>query len=128
MKVYINCKCDYKKADSTMKKSIFDNMVRLNEKLSTLHITDINQVFNNDGITYDRINSQLYLYKGHGCNGIQLRIVYAAIHNDSGIEFYVVDYISKTKNNKDYIKIFHEKYHNCNLSTLQFVDVMEYTR
>ncbi len=126
MKVYINCKCDYKKADSIMKKSICDNMSKLNEKLSTLGIVDVNQVFNNDAITYDRVNNQMFIYKGRGCNGLQLRIVYAAIYCDSGIEFYVIDYISKTKNNKDYIRDFQKKYRDCRLSTLKFVDAVEY--
>lgn len=106
MKVYINCKCDYKKADSIMKKSICDNMSKLNEKLSTLGVVDVNRVFNNDAITYDRVNNQMFIYKGRGYNGIQLRIVYAAVYCNSGIEFYVIDYISKTKNNKDYIRDF----------------------
>lgn len=128
MKVYVNCRCDFKKADSTIRKSICHSMSRLNEKLSALDVTDVNQIFNNDAIAYDRVNSQMFIYKGRGYNGIQLRIVYAAIHSGTDIEFYVVDYISKTKNNKDYIRNFHEKYHKCNLSNLKFVDAAEYSR
>ncbi len=123
MKVFINSKCQYKKADSAMKMSLLKNILKLNEKLSTLDVKDMNRLFNLDSVIYDRVNNELFVYKGRGINNQQIRIVYSVVPKDSGFEIYLIEYISKKENNKKYLRYFSEKYARAALGDFTFCEM-----
>lgn len=96
----INSKCRrFKKEDNTVKKSICTSMLKLAEKIAS-EGGCINRIYNKDSIVYDRINNDLFIYKTHGANNIQLRIVYGYKLIGGEDFLYIVDYAVKKRMTK----------------------------
>lgn len=121
--IKINTKCrQYKKEDQITKKSI--NMIL--EKLAYKILSegkDINSIYNNRSIIYDRINDNILMHKAHGVNNTQLRIVYGVEINNGNAILYMIDYINKKKNNKQYLSEFNARFKNSTLSDMTYMDI-----
>ncbi|MCC8161293.1 MAG: hypothetical protein LIO53_08345 [Oscillospiraceae bacterium] len=123
MKIMVNKKCkQYNKADKATKKSIQANIRRLSEKLF-LADKDVNNIYNNDSIIYDRINSEIFVYKCHGINNTQLRIVYGMKRVDKDIVIYLIDFVNKKSNDKAYVNSLNMKFKNISIADLSFCDI-----
>lgn len=121
--IKINSRCkQYKKEDKTTLKSIYSSLQRLSEKISSEN-SDINRIYNNDNIIYDRINDQIFIYKTHGINNIQLRLVYGYEENDNDAIIYLIDYAVKKKNDKRYIEDMNNRFKSMKLSDMLFCDM-----
>lgn len=122
-KIMVNKKCkQYNKADSATKRSINANMKKLSDKFVSLN-KDINSIFNNDSVIYDRINSELFVYKCHGINNTQLRIVYGVKRCNKDMTIYLIDFINKKSNDKEYINSVNMKFKNTGIDDLSFCDM-----
>ena len=84
--IKINTKCKlYKKEDQMTKKSINIILKKLVYKIIAER-KDINSIYNNDSIIYDRINDNIFIYKAHGVNNLQFRIIYGfEINNNNKV-------------------------------------------
>lgn len=122
-KIMVNKKCkQYNKADLTTKKSIRSNIQKLSDKLLLLD-KDVNNIFNNDSVIYDRINSEVFIYKCHGINNTQLRIVYGVKKHGDDIIIYLIDFVNKKSNDKEYINSVNLKFKNIHITDLSFCDI-----
>ncbi len=123
IKIMVNKKCkQYSKADSTTKRSIDTGLVKLSEKISSCG-SNINCIFNTDSIVYDRINSEIFVYKCHGINNTQLRLIYGAKQKGNDLEIYLVDFVNKKGGGKQYINDVNDKFKGCNLSDFSYEDI-----
>lgn len=62
--IMINTKCkQYKKEDKATRKSINELAKKLIQKIDSENCSDINEIFNNDSIVYDRLNNELLFSK-----------------------------------------------------------------
>lgn len=122
--IKVNTKCkQYKKEDQMTKKSI--NMIL--EKLAYKIIAerkDINSIYNNDSIVYDRINDSIFIYKAHGANNIQLRIIYGFEMNNGDYILYLIDYVNKKKNDKQYIAEANNRFRATKISDLAYSEIV----
>ena len=118
VKVYEKCK-PFKKADRAMQKCIYERLIRLEDKIVSTGYTDVNLIFSDDSITYDRISDELYIYKTHGRDNQQIRIVYGY----DGSNIYLVDFVNKKANNKQYLSDLGSKFRNMNLCDMNFFEV-----
>ena len=122
-KIMVNKKCkQYIKADRATQRSISNNIYKLANMLFAYR-GSINSIFNNDSIIYDRINSEIFMYKCHGVNNIQLRILYGVRQDGEDIIIYLIDFVCKTRNNKQYINELNRKFRNLRISDLTFYNI-----
>ena len=84
---------------------------------------DINSIYNNDNIIYDRINNDIFVYKAHGVNNTQFRIVYGFEINNGNPVIYLIDYVNKKKNNHHYISEANTKFKNVRLSDMTYSEI-----
>ena len=124
MIIKINAKCkQYKKEDKTVQRSLYKALKHLVDKIEAQG-SDLNKIYNNDSIIYDRINDQVFIYKTHGKDNTQLRCVYS-YENKNGISvLYILDYTNKKRNDKEYLAELNTKYQNIRISDLLFVDMI----
>ncbi len=123
-RIMVNKKCKtYTKADHATKLSIYACLKKLANKLDEKG-DDLKLIFNNDSIIYDRINSEIYVCKDHGFNGIQLRIVFGAIKTRDVFTVYFIDLYYKKQNNKSYIASSNLKYKNTAIADFEFEDML----
>ena len=121
--IKINARCkQYKKEDKMTLKSIYSSLQRLSEKISSEN-SDINRIYNNDNIIYDRINDQIFIYKTHGINNIQLRLVYGYEKKGNESIIYLLDYAVKKKNDKKYIEDMNSRFKSMKLSDMLFCNI-----
>lgn len=121
--IMINTKCkQYKKDDKATRKSINELAEKLIRKIDSENCSDVNDIFNNDAIVYDRLNSELFIFKGHGVNNTQIRMVYGYKSDENGAVLYLVDYTSKKSNNKEYIRDMNARYKQTKLVDMVFVN------
>ena len=121
--IKINTKCkQYKKEDQMTKKSINIILKRLINKILS-EGKDINSIYNNRSIIYDRINDDILMYKAHGVNNAQFRIVYGIEINNENIILYMIDYVNKKKNNKEYLSELNSKFRNLTLSDMTYNEI-----
>ena len=118
VKVYEKCK-PFKKADRSMQKCIYERLIRLEDKIVSTGYTDVNLIFSDDSITYDRISKDLFVYKTHGPNNQQIRVVYGY----DGSNIYLVDFVNKKANNKQYLSDLGVKFRNMSLCDMNFFEV-----
>ena len=125
--IKINDKCkQYKKEDQMTKKSINMILERLAQKILS-EGKDINSIYNKENIIYDRINDSIFLYKAHGINNAQFRIVYG-FEIDNGIPvIYLIDYTNKKKNNHRYISEANTKFGSIRLSDMTYSEINCFT-
>ena len=115
----VNTKCkSFKKADKVIKQAIIGSLIRLSERLES-NQKEINTIFNNDSIVYDRITDEIFIFKARS-NKIQLRIVYACKLLGSEYTIYLIDYSLKKENNKKYINELNKKYQAVQLKDIKF--------
>lgn len=86
--------------------------------------SDLSKACNNDSLIYDRINSEINIYKTHCRDNTQMRIVYGFDTEDGESVIYLIDYVNKKKNGKEYIRCMNEKFRNVKLSQLEFTEVI----
>lgn len=121
--IKINDKCkQYKKEDQMTKKSINMILERLAQKILS-EGKDINSIYNRENIIYDRINDSIFLYKAHGINNTQFRIVYGFEINNGNPVIYLIDYTNKKKNNHRYIFEANTKFKNARLSDMSYSEI-----
>ncbi|MBQ8540105.1 MAG: hypothetical protein IJ435_01390 [Clostridia bacterium] len=122
--IMINTKCkQYKKDDKATRRSINELAEKLIRKINSENCSDINEIFNNDSIVYDRLNNELFIFKGHGVNNTQIRMVYGYKSEGKDSVLYLVDYTSKKSNNKEYIRDMNTRYKQTKIVDMVFVDV-----
>ena len=122
--IKINTKCKlYKKEDQMTKKSINIILKKLVYKIIAER-KDINSIYNNDSIIYDRINDNIFIYKAHGVNNLQFRIIYGFEINNNNYILYLIDYIIKNKNNKQYINEANNKFRATKISDLTYNELV----
>ena len=118
--IMINDKCkQYTKADSITKNSVKKSLEGLSKKLLTVN-RDVNNIYNMDSIVYDRINSEMFMYKSHGMNNTQLRIVYSVKQVGADMVIYLVDFFNKKSNDKDYLSLLNHKFRDSHISDFSF--------
>ncbi len=118
--IMINSKCkQYIKADKVTKNSIENCLEKLGQKILSVG-KDIKQIYNNDAIIYDKINPELYIYKGHGAGNTQLRLIYGAKKQGSELSIYFIDFINKKSNNKAYITECGNRFKNMRISDFSY--------
>ena len=121
--IRINTKCkQYKKEDQMTKKSINIILERLAHKILS-EGKDINSIYNNDSIIYDRINDNIFVHKAHGVNNTQFRIVYGFEINNGNPVIYLIDYTNKKKNNHHYISEANTKFRSVRLSDMSYIEI-----
>lgn len=121
--IKINTKCkQYKKEDKMTQKSINSSLMRLSSKIAA-EGGKVQAIFNTDSVVYDRINDQMYIYKAHGVNNIQLRIVYSYEKVNGESVVYLIDYTVKKSNDKQYISDMNRKFKKSRLSDMVFSEV-----
>lgn len=121
--IKINAKCkQYRKEDQLTQRSINSSLARLSLKIAA-EGGNVQNIFNTDSVIYDRINDQIYIYKAHGVNNIQLRIVYAYEKINGEPIIYLIDYTIKKSNDKQYISNMNKKFKTTNLSDIIFLDM-----
>ena len=121
--IKVNTKCkQYKKEDKTTQKAINALLERLLMKINA-EGKDVNGIYNNDSIIYDRINKSFFLYKAHGANNTQLRIVYAFERKGENSILYLIDYVVKKKNDKQYIADMNNKFRTSELTDMAFSNI-----
>lgn len=119
--IKINTACkQYYKEDSSTRKNIITNLARLGERIEN-EGRDINTVFNNPTITYDRINDSIFLYKAHGKDNTQLRLLYSYTSEENTV--FLIDYCKKKKNDKRYIALFNKKYKHLSPCDMSFTSI-----
>ena len=104
------------------KKSINMILERLVNKILS-EGKDINSIYNNDSIVYDRINDSIFVYKAHGVNNAQFRIVYGFEMNNGNPVLYMIDYVNKKKNDKQYISEVNSKFRSARLSDMVYSEI-----
>lgn len=121
--IRVNTKCkQYKKEDQMTKKSINMILERLANKILS-EGKDINSIYNNDSIVYDRINDSIFVYKAHGVNNTQFRIVYGFEMNNGNPVLYMIDYVNKKKNDKQYISEVNTKFRSTRISDMVYSEI-----
>lgn len=101
-------KKDYFKESNEIQKAIILAMENLYERIR-LHETQntpFERIFNDDKVKYDK-HGKFYTFKCQKSN-VQLRILYAYLLLNGEPILVIADYITKKKNNKNYIKQFDE--------------------
>lgn len=101
-------KKDYFKESIEIQKAIVLAMENLYERIR-LHETQntpFERIFNDDKVKYDK-HGKFYTFKCQKSN-VQLRILYAYFLLNGKPILVIADYITKKKNNKNYIKQFDE--------------------
>lgn len=101
-------KKDYFKESNEIQKAIVLAMENLYERIR-LHETQntpFERIFNDDKVKYDK-HGKFYTFKCQKSN-VQLRILYAYLLLNGEPILVIADYITKKKNNKNYIKQFDE--------------------
>jgi len=101
-------KKDYFKESTEIQKAIVLAMENLYERIR-LHETQntpFERIFNDDKVKYDK-HGKFYTFKCQKSN-VQLRILYAYFLLNGKPILVIADYITKKKNNKNYIKQFDE--------------------
>ena len=99
-------KKDYFKESNEIQKAIVLAMENLYERIR-LHETQntpFERIFNDDKVKYDK-HGKFYTFKCQKSN-VQLRILYAYFLLNGKPILVIADYITKKKNNKNYIKQF----------------------
>lgn len=122
IKVNIRCK-QFKKADKSTKKIICKSLIKLYRKIEA-NGNDVSKIYNNEDITHDRINKELYIYKTHGIDNTQLRLVYS--YDNPQDTIYLVDYVNKKQNNKNYITEMNQIFKNTGISDLDFEEIVSW--
>lgn len=124
MIIKINSKCkQYKKENRTVQRSLYKSLEHLVDKIEA-EGSDINKIYNNDSIIYDRISDQVFIYKTHGRDNTQLRIVYSFEYKNGTSILYLLDYANKKKNDKEYLAQLNSKFRNVRISDLLFSDLV----
>lgn len=111
----VRVKSGFFKEDTNTQRNICTILKKLEEKLH--NYDDVNKVFNDDSIVYDRINHEIFIYKSSG--NIQYRFVYGYQYS----QLYLIDYFSKKKNNKKYINELNAKYVNSKVGDFEYKKV-----
>jgi len=121
--IRVNTKCkQYKKEDQMTKKSINTILEKLAHKIIA-EGKEINSIYNNDSIVYDRINDSIFIYKAHGINNAQFRIIYGFEMNNGNPVLYLIDYVNKKKNDKQYITEVNSKFRATRLSDMVYSEI-----
>lgn len=121
--IMVNTKCkQYKKDDKATRKSINELAKKLIQKIDSENCANVNEIFNNDSIVYDRLNNELFIFKGHGVNNTQIRMVYGYKSEGKDSVLYLVDYTSKKSNNKEYIHDMNKRYKQTKITDMVFVE------
>ena len=124
MIIKISSKCkQYKKEDKTVQRSLYKSLEHLVDKIEA-EGSDINKIYNNDSIIYDRISDQIFIYKTHGRDNTQLRIVYSFEYKNGTSVLYLLDYANKKKNDKEYLVQLNSKFKNIRICDLLFNDLV----
>lgn len=124
MIIKINSKCkQYKKENKTMQRSLCKSLEHLVDKIEA-EGSNINKIYNNDSIIYDRINDHIFIFKTHGRDNTQLRIVYSFEYKHGDSILYLLDYANKKKNDKEYLSQLNSKYKDVRISDLMFSDLI----
>lgn len=113
--MFVRLKSNFFKENSATQRKICTILKKLEEKLH--NYDDINKVFNDDSIVYDRINKEIFIYKSSGT--IQYRFVYGYYEH----KLYLIDYFMKKKNNKKYINELNTKYVNFGINDFEYKEV-----
>lgn len=124
MIIKISSKCkQYKKENKTAQRSLCKSLEHLVDKIEA-EGSNINKIYNNDSIIYDRINDHIFIFKTHGRDNTQLRIVYSFEHIHGDSILYLLDYANKKKNDKEYLSQLNSKFKNVHVSDLMFSDLV----
>ena len=106
-----------------MKKAMYKALEHLIHMIETAGC-NMNLIFNNEKIIYDRINKNMFIFKARGSDNTQLRIVYSfEKKQDNSAVLYILDYANKKHNDKKYLTLFNDKYKNIVLSELFFEEM-----
>lgn len=123
MTIKINSKCkQYKKEDKAVRRALIRSLQQLGNRIEAEGV-DINKIYNNDSIIYDRINDHIFIFKTHGADNTQLRIVYSFEYRHGDSVLYLIDYANKKKNDKEYLSQLNSKFKNVSVSELPFCDM-----
>ena len=118
MGIFVSKKCkDYFKLNKYDQSIVREMLCGLADKISNFN-NSINEIFNHDDIIYDRINNEIFIYKAR-YRTVQYRLVYGYINKD----VYLIDFVTKKKNNKEYINEVNEKYANSSVLGFDYVEV-----
>ena len=112
----------FTKESATLQRSLKKSLGNLIYKLDS-EGNEPNKIYNNESIVYDRINDHIYIFKAHGTNNLQLRIVYGYEKMKKDSTLYFIDYAVKKKNNKKYLAEMNDKFKNTNISDLEFEEL-----
>lgn len=120
IKIDSKCNKQFRKEDSNNKKSIKNALASLIYKLQ-MQGKDLDKIYNNPAIIHDRINDQIYMFKFHGLNKTQFRILYGYEKRNKDSILYFIDYTSKKKNSTEYMEKMNDKFRGISISELNFI-------
>ena len=125
LKIINLCEKKIKKESMDFQRNFIQSITELGRKIISkyeINGENFNNIFNDNSIKYDKHGNDFWVYKSHGKNNSQMRILYSCIQDSEYTYIFVIDYMEKRKGNmgrcvKDHIQKF-SKYNTMKLEEL----------